>query len=65
MERVAGRKPHAIRSWGIRGASRSAHSGRIPTSTRRTCMGRCPFPTTISVSSRAISAAGLPSTLST
>ena len=59
VESVAGRKPHASRSCRISGASTSAHSGQTSTSTRRTCIGRCPLPTTISVSSSAISAAAI------
>ena len=50
----------SARSWSTIGSSASSHSGRTSTSTRRSCMGRCPFPTTIMVSSSAISAASTP-----
>ena len=46
------------------GSSASSHSGRTSTSTRRNCMGRCPVPTTITVSSRATSATSTPPTRS-
>ena len=44
------------------GSSAPSHSGSTSTSTRRSCMGRCPLPTTMTVSSSAISAASTPPT---
>ena len=62
FERRAGWSPHDARSWSTIGSRASSHSGRTSTSTRRSCMGRCPLPTTIMVSSSATSAASTPPT---
>ena len=64
LERWAGWSPQDMRSCSTIGSSASSHSGWTSTSTRRSCMGRCPVPTTIMVSSSAISATSTPPTRS-
>ena len=62
FDRRAGWSPHEARSCSTIGSSASSHSARTSTSTRRSCVGRCPPPTTIMVSSSATSAASMPPT---
>ena len=62
LDRCAGRRPHDVRSCSTSGSSASSHSGSTSTSTRRSCIGRWPLPTTMTVSSSATSAASTPPT---